>query len=71
MLEALRPFFGHVIDGVPEAIIQEIRAYEAACVQEIIIDWFGMDDVEGLRILAEELLPKLTISTQTPAREPV
>jgi alkanesulfonate monooxygenase SsuD/methylene tetrahydromethanopterin reductase-like flavin-dependent oxidoreductase (luciferase family) len=55
----LRAFLGHVIDGVPEAVVDEIRAYEAAGVQEIMIDWFDLDDVEGLQVLADEVIPKL------------
>jgi len=61
--QALRTFLGHVIDGVPEAIVEEIRAYEAAGVQEIMIDWFELDDIEGLQVLADEVLPRLTNST--------
>jgi alkanesulfonate monooxygenase SsuD/methylene tetrahydromethanopterin reductase-like flavin-dependent oxidoreductase (luciferase family) len=68
LLEALRTLLGHVIDGVPEAIVEEIRAYEAAGVQEIMIDWFEVDDVEGLQVLADEVLPRLT--TSAPASSP-
>src|SRR5439155_8231085 len=28
LLEALRTWFGHMFDGVPETIVEEIRAYE-------------------------------------------
>ena len=65
LLEALRTWLGHIIDGPPETIAQEIRAYEAAGVQEIMIDWFQLDDLEGLQVLAEEVLPAVTTSTAT------
>ena len=64
LLEALRTSLGHVVDGVPEAIVEAIRAYEAAGVQEIMIDWFDVDDVEGLQVLADEVLPRLASTTR-------
>lgn len=43
--------------GTPEDVIAQIRAYEAAGISEISLQWFAADDIEGLELLAAEVLP--------------
>ncbi len=46
--------------GTPEHVVERIRAYETAGVQEIILQWVAPEDIDGLEILASEVLPHLT-----------
>jgi alkanesulfonate monooxygenase SsuD/methylene tetrahydromethanopterin reductase-like flavin-dependent oxidoreductase (luciferase family) len=45
------------IIGRPETVIERLRAYAEAGVDEVMLQWFGMNDLEGLALLAETLLP--------------
>jgi alkanesulfonate monooxygenase SsuD/methylene tetrahydromethanopterin reductase-like flavin-dependent oxidoreductase (luciferase family) len=45
------------IVGTPEEVIERIHAYERVGLQELMVQLFDMDDVEGLQILAEHVLP--------------
>lgn len=57
------PFFNSVgatfapIVGTPDSVLQQIDAYASAGVEELIIQWFDMDDFEGLQLYAEHILP--------------
>jgi alkanesulfonate monooxygenase SsuD/methylene tetrahydromethanopterin reductase-like flavin-dependent oxidoreductase (luciferase family) len=55
LLDQLRSFNAFI--GTPDEVITQIRAYETAGVQEIMIQWFDANDLEGLRIIAEDILP--------------
>jgi alkanesulfonate monooxygenase SsuD/methylene tetrahydromethanopterin reductase-like flavin-dependent oxidoreductase (luciferase family) len=59
LLDELRDIFGHMIVGAPDQVVSELRAYADAGVEELIVQWFGMDDLDGLQILAERVLPQL------------
>jgi F420-dependent oxidoreductase-like protein len=48
-----------VIIGSPEEVVVELRAYEAAGVAELVLQWIALDDLEGLEVLAAEVLPRL------------
>jgi alkanesulfonate monooxygenase SsuD/methylene tetrahydromethanopterin reductase-like flavin-dependent oxidoreductase (luciferase family) len=48
------------IIGTPEEVVAQIRAYEAVGITEMTLQWFDLDDIEGLEILAAEVLPRLT-----------
>jgi alkanesulfonate monooxygenase SsuD/methylene tetrahydromethanopterin reductase-like flavin-dependent oxidoreductase (luciferase family) len=61
LLDAMRDIFGAMIVGTPEAVISAMRTYAAAGVEELIIQWFGVDDLEGLQLLAEQVLPQITV----------
>jgi hypothetical protein len=39
--------------------IEQIKVFEAAGVQELMLQWFDMDDIDGLRAFAESVLPAL------------
>lgn len=54
--------------GTPEEIVAQIRAFEAAGVTEISMQWLAPDDIEGLEILAKEILPLVVSSPQRSAQ---
>jgi alkanesulfonate monooxygenase SsuD/methylene tetrahydromethanopterin reductase-like flavin-dependent oxidoreductase (luciferase family) len=45
------------ITGAPESVIEQLRAYEAAGAEEIMIQHFLVDHLEGLGIIAKHVLP--------------
>ena len=47
------------IVGQPDNVVQQIRAYAEAGVEELILQWFDVDDIEGLQMYAESILPHL------------
>lgn len=49
----------HVLIGNGEEIADQISALSAAGVQEIMTQWFQLDDITGLRQYAEDVLPRL------------
>jgi alkanesulfonate monooxygenase SsuD/methylene tetrahydromethanopterin reductase-like flavin-dependent oxidoreductase (luciferase family) len=55
------------IVGTPEEVVAQIRAYADAGITELAVHWFGVDDLEGLQVLADEVLPYLGPVTPEPA----
>jgi len=55
MLDWLRN--SSAILGTPEQAIEQIQAYATAGAEEIMLQWFGVDDVEGLQVIADYVLP--------------
>jgi alkanesulfonate monooxygenase SsuD/methylene tetrahydromethanopterin reductase-like flavin-dependent oxidoreductase (luciferase family) len=51
------------IVGTPEEVVAQLRAYAAAGITELVVHWFGVDDLEGLEVLAGEVLPFLAPAT--------
>ena len=49
------------IVGTPEQVVEQIRAYERAGVEELMVQCFVLDDLAGLRLLAEQVLPQLGV----------
>ena len=58
LLATLREWFVPII-GMPEEVVAQVRAYEAAGIAEVSLQWFAADDVEALEVLAAEVLPGL------------
>ncbi|MDQ3045515.1 MAG: LLM class flavin-dependent oxidoreductase, partial [Chloroflexota bacterium] len=58
LLEKLRTAFMALV-GTPEEVVAQIQAYAAAGITELSIQWTGVDDIEGLEVLAAEVLPRL------------
>lgn len=58
VLTNLREWFVPFL-GTPEAIVAQIRAYQDAGISEVTLQWFDTEDVEGLEVLASEVLPSL------------
>lgn len=49
--------------GTPEEVVARIQAYAAAGVDELVIQWFGVDDIDGLHVLANDVLPRVAANT--------
>ena len=47
------------IVGTPDEVAAQIRAYDEAGVEEIMAQFLVVDDFDGIRVLAEEVLPRL------------
>ena len=45
--------------GTPEAMVAEIKAHEEAGVEELMLQWFDLDDIDGLRTFAKNVLPNV------------
>ena len=43
----------------PQEVAEQLRAYEAAGVEEIMAQFLVVDDFEGIRVLGEEVVPLL------------
>jgi F420-dependent oxidoreductase-like protein len=43
--------------GTPDQLIQKIKVYEQAGVEELFFQWLDMDDIEGIRAFARDVLP--------------
>lgn len=48
------------IMGTPDEVVARIRTYEALGIAEIMVQWFPLDDFDGLRIIADAVLPHVT-----------
>ncbi len=57
--EALRVLQERTLVGTPDQLVEQIKAYAAAGVEELMLQWFNFDDIEGLRDLAASVLPQL------------
>jgi alkanesulfonate monooxygenase SsuD/methylene tetrahydromethanopterin reductase-like flavin-dependent oxidoreductase (luciferase family) len=58
LLDGLRTRTKAII-GTPDEVVAQIRAYGEAGIEEIMAQFLVVDDFDGLRILAEEVLPRL------------
>jgi alkanesulfonate monooxygenase SsuD/methylene tetrahydromethanopterin reductase-like flavin-dependent oxidoreductase (luciferase family) len=56
--EQLRGRFGAII-GDPEHVAERLAAYAEAGVDEIMVQWMDVTDFDGIRIIAEDVLPRL------------
>jgi F420-dependent oxidoreductase-like protein len=50
---------GGTIIGTPDMIIEQIKAYGKTGAGELILQWFDLDDIEGLRAFAASVLPQV------------
>ena len=57
LVETLRA--RHVIIGTPDEVVAQLRAGAEAGIAELSAQWFDADDLEGLELLATEVLPRL------------
>jgi F420-dependent oxidoreductase-like protein len=46
--------------GSPDEVVEQIKAYEAVGVSEIEAKWVNPNDIAGLQVLAEEVLPHVS-----------
>lgn len=59
LLAQIRERQPNVIVGSPEQVVERIGAYRDAGVEEIMVQRMDLDDVEGLQIIADDVLPKV------------
>jgi F420-dependent oxidoreductase-like protein len=57
LLDNMRAFFANMIVGTPGEVIDQVQDYADAGVEELIIQWIAVEDLEGLQVLAEQVLP--------------
>lgn len=50
---------GDGLAGTPDQIMRQIEAYASAGVEEFMLQWRDMDDINGLRNFAESVLHRL------------
>jgi alkanesulfonate monooxygenase SsuD/methylene tetrahydromethanopterin reductase-like flavin-dependent oxidoreductase (luciferase family) len=48
---------GYALVGTPERIIQRVQLLASLGVDELMLQWFDMDDIDNLRAFAESILP--------------
>jgi F420-dependent oxidoreductase-like protein len=58
VIEDLRTDGGTII-GTPGMLIEQIKAYSDVGVDELVLQWFDLDDLDGLRAFATSVLPQL------------
>lgn len=58
VLETLHSSRGAIV-GTPDMIVQQIKAFADAGLEELVLQWFDLDDIEGLRAFATNVLPRL------------
>ena len=56
LAETLRQAISTFI-GTPEELVTRIAEFAAAGADEVMLQWFALDDIEGLEVLAEHVLP--------------
>jgi F420-dependent oxidoreductase-like protein len=47
------------IVGTPDMIIEQINAYGKVGADELVLQWFDLDDIDGLRAFATSVLPRI------------
>lgn len=59
LLDVMRAQLGAVI-GTPDEVAQEMREYAKVGVEEFMVQWFTTDDIGGLALIAQRVLPQLS-----------
>ena len=49
----------HELVGTPDMIVEQIQTYAAAGVEELMLQWLDIEDIDGLRALAKSVLPRV------------
>ncbi len=45
--------------GTPESVIEQIKRYTDVGVEELMLQWLDIDDIDGLRAFAKSVLPQV------------
>ena len=45
--------------GTPEQIIEQFKRDGEAGVEQLMLPWFDLDDLDGLRVFANAVLPRV------------
>jgi alkanesulfonate monooxygenase SsuD/methylene tetrahydromethanopterin reductase-like flavin-dependent oxidoreductase (luciferase family) len=59
LIEGARSFFRNMVVGAPDEVVNQLHEYAEIGVTEVMVQWLSLDDVEGLRLLAEQIVPEL------------
>lgn len=51
------------IIGTPSEVVTQLRAYAEAGIAEVSVQWYDAEDLDGLELLAQEVLPQLNAAT--------
>jgi len=43
--------------GTADEVIAQIKSYAAVGAEELMLQWLDLDDIDGLRAFAEQVLP--------------
>jgi alkanesulfonate monooxygenase SsuD/methylene tetrahydromethanopterin reductase-like flavin-dependent oxidoreductase (luciferase family) len=57
LIESVRSFFRNMVVGAPDEVVNRLREYADIGVTEVMVQWFSLDDGEGLRLLADRVAP--------------
>lgn len=49
-----------VIVGTPQQMIDQLRQLHMAGLERVMLQWIDLDDIEGIEIIARQVLPELT-----------
>jgi alkanesulfonate monooxygenase SsuD/methylene tetrahydromethanopterin reductase-like flavin-dependent oxidoreductase (luciferase family) len=60
IFEILRTNIKSLMWGTPTQVVQQFQQYAEAGVEELIIQWGAFDDLDGLKLLSEQVLPQTT-----------
>jgi alkanesulfonate monooxygenase SsuD/methylene tetrahydromethanopterin reductase-like flavin-dependent oxidoreductase (luciferase family) len=66
---ALRARLAAII-GTPEEVVAHLRACAEAGIAELSVQWFDAEDIEGIEILAHEVMPRLALTAVQTAGTP-
>ena len=69
LLETMRTGQEAII-GTPEEVVAQLRAYAEAGITELAVRWFDAEDIEGIEILAHEVMPRLALTAVQTAGTP-
>jgi F420-dependent oxidoreductase-like protein len=58
--QAIQMLQSRMLIGTPDQLVAQIQAYVTAGAEELMLQWFEMDDIEGLRAFAASVLPQLS-----------
>ncbi len=47
------------IVGTPDMIVEQVNAYGKVGADELVLQWFDLDDIDGLRAFATGVLPRI------------
>ncbi|QBD81364.1 TIGR03560 family F420-dependent LLM class oxidoreductase [Ktedonosporobacter rubrisoli] len=50
---------GNIVVGTPDMILEQITNFAKAGVEELMLQWFDLDDIDGLRAFANSVLKRL------------
>jgi alkanesulfonate monooxygenase SsuD/methylene tetrahydromethanopterin reductase-like flavin-dependent oxidoreductase (luciferase family) len=59
LVAAVRGRMPEAVMGTPDEVLETLRAFERAGCQEIMIQWFNLPDREGIRAVAQDVMPRL------------